>query len=359
MGKNPVKLLENLTRTICLCGYELSGKDEIKKLTQDYTDGFFDSVQELCTGTLLFCRHCGKQNAKKLVFDAHIDSIGFCVSQILDGGFVKVNAVGGIDENIAPSGEIIIHGKKDIPAFFVSVPPHLSKDKENTKVKEFIADTGYSKEKLLDICPVGTPCTFKHHFSHLRDNIYSSIYFDNRICMAGILEGIRLLCDEKICDTDIYVCFSSGEENTMSGASALLNTIDADAVIVLDVNFAKEKTSRNGEYIEMSKGASVSISATTNVDFSNSILECAKKNNIPCQKIVEFTNTGTNANILPRQNFGCKCAVLSIPIKYMHTSVETADLDDVTHTANLIKAFTIEFDKSQFSKQVYIKKEGK
>lgn len=359
MRENLIKLLENLTRTPLVCGHEHSGTDKIKKLALDFTDGFFDSVQELCTGTLLLCKHCGKQNAKKLVFDAHIDSIGFCVTQILDGGFVRVSALGGIDENIVPSGEIVIHGKEDILAFFVSIPPHLSKDTQSSKTKEFIADTGYTKEKLLDICPVGSPCTFRHHFTHLCDNKYSSIYFDNRICMAGVLQGIKLLCDERIKDTDIYVCFSSGEEKTMSGASAVLNTIDADAVIVLDVNFAKEKTSKNGEYIEMSKGSSVSISATTNVAFSNSILECARKNNIPCQKVVEFTSTGTNANILPRQNFGCKCAVLSIPIKYMHTSVETADLDDVMHTANLIKAFALEFDKTPFCKQVYIKKEGK
>lgn len=358
MQKKLVKLLENLTRAPLVCGHEVFGTDIIKKLCLDYTDGFFDDVQQLYTGTLLFCRRCGKQNAKKLVFDAHMDSIGFCVSEILDGGFVKVSALGGIDENIVPSGEIIIHGKKEIPAFFVSIPPHLSKETQSSKIKAFVADTGYSKEKLYDICPIGSPCTFRHHFSHLRDNIYSSIYFDNRICMVAILQGIKLLCGEKISDTDIYVCFTSGEEKTMSGASALLNTIDADAVIVLDVNFAKEKSSKNGEYIEMSKGASVSISATTNVAFSNSILDCAKSNNIPCQKIVEFTNTGTNANILPRQNTGCKCAVLSIPIKYMHTFVETADLDDVIHTANLLKAFVLDFDKNNFGRLVYIKKEG-
>ena len=355
-------LVEKLCALPTVSGHEYMSADEIRKLSEDYADGFFDSSEITPSGSVLLWHHAKNKDAKTLLFDAHIDTVGFAVSELLGGGFVRLENIGGIDTAILKACEIEIYGKEKLRAFFSSVPPHLSKLKnaeEAEKVSDTFVDTGLSDEDCRKLIPIGTPCAYVPKTVRLMNGRISSTSLDDKICIAALLETARLLSEDKIDNINVCVQLSTGEERGAKGANATAFAAgDVCECIVLDVNFAKEAGSTPGTYIEMDKGAGLSLSACTSRELTDRIFEFAQQNNIPCQRVVELCDTGTNAQIIARVANGIKSAVLSIPLKYMHTSVETASLEDVSLCAELLGAYVRYSDKNGMSIPVYNYKEG-
>ena len=154
------------------------------------------------------------------------------------------------------------------------------------------------------------------------------------------------------------LALSCGEEKSMLGGATLAQNLKADAYIVLDVNFAKEQTSRDGEYLEFEKGAGISISSATSHVLTRAIFNSAKKHAHNLQRVVEMTNTGTNANIAGRKCTGTHTAVLSIPLRYMHTSVETVSVEDCFSCAEILRDFAYDCDKEFPCESLYRIKGG-
>lgn len=355
-------LIAELCSLPTVSGHEYMSADKIRKLSQSYADGFFDYGEITPSGSVLLWHHSKHDNAKTLLLDAHLDTVGFAVSEILDGGFVRLENVGGIDTAVLKGCEIEIYGKEKLRAFFSSVPPHLSKLKnsdEAEKVSDTFADTGLSTEECKRLIAIGTPCGYVPKTLRLMGNRISSVSLDDKICIASVLSAARLLSEEQIENINVCVQLSTGEERGAKGAGATHFAVkDAAECIVLDVNFAKEAKSTPGSYIEMEKGAGLSLSACTSRELTDRIYSVAMKKGIPCQRIVELCDTGTNAQVIARVGTGIKCAVLSIPVKYMHTSVETASLDDVVYCAQVLCEYIKHSDKNGISIPVYNYKEG-
>ncbi len=356
------KLIKTLCSLPTVSGHEYMSAKKIRDLSTGYADGFFDSAELASTGSVLLWHHASDKNAGTLLIDAHLDTIGFVVSGLLEGGFVRFENAGGIDTSILPACEIEIYGKETVRAFFSSVPPHLSKisgENSSTKVSDTFADTGLTKEQCEKLIPIGTPAAFLPKTDMLLNSRIASVSLDDKICMAAALEMAKMLASEKEnINVNICVQFSTGEERDARGAYASANLVDADECIVLDVNFAKEMTSKPGAYLEMEKGAGLSLSACTSRELTERIYDVARENEVSCQRIVELCDTGTNAQVLSRMGKGIKTAVLSIPIRYMHTSVETAALSDVRECARLLSVYVKHISTNGISKPVYDYKEG-
>ncbi len=357
-----------LTQKLCACpsvsGYEHLSANDIVTAVQDYSGGFFDSFEVSPAGSVFMTHSCGNQNAPTLLLDAHIDTIGFAVTEHVGNGFVKVCAVGGIDSNILPSLEVVLHGKsKDYRGFFTSVPPHLaSKDTKSASpvISELSVDTGLDDEVLKNQLPIGTSVSFYSKARRLMNNRICSAYLDDKICISVAAEFARLAC-EKLQNRNINICvlLSCGEEKNMLGAATASYFTDISACIVLDVNFAKEKSSKEGEFIPMDSGAGISFSSCTDRSFIEFICNTAAKNSIKHSRIVEMTSTGTNAQVIARTSHGIPTAVVSIPLKYMHTSAEMASLCDVKDCAELLLCVANEFNDGTICKPVYFVKGGK
>lgn len=353
------ELLRTLTGTMTVSGFEKRNAAKIKETAEKYVPDFFTDAYVTKSGSVILARRGRGENRRRLAFDAHLDTIGFVVSEISEGGYLKVKPIGGIDGGILPSSEAVIYGKKELYAVFSSVPPHLSKNDVAPETDKLFVDTGFKdKERLSEIVSVGTPAAMLPKFSLLANNRISSPGLDDKSCIGAILEAARLLKDENIENTDVYCCFTSGEERGGNGAFHLFHEIKPDACIVLDVNFAKEKGSRPGEYGVISEGSMISISSVTNPALTQMCVETARNEGLPYQIVTEMTGTGTNADIIPRTGTGIAAAVVSIPIKYMHSSVETACLDDIETTAKLLKSVALRYDKSPVGLPVYHKGGG-
>lgn len=342
------ELYKKLSAIPAVSGGEEAVYEDICDTVFGYTD-FFDTCEQLPCGGMLFTHHCGKGNAKRIIFDAHLDTVGFCVTELLEGGFVRVRNVGGIDKRLLFASDIEIYGKKTVKGVFVSTPPHLSKGKDKKDglpdISEIYVDTGLSDEKMKELISVGDLCGFPYSYTELLNDNVCGRSMDDRICAVSIIVAAKMLEDsaEYADGCDIIFSFSSAEELNGSGG-AYLSRLCADAAIVMDVNFGREKGVAEHESYILGTGCGISYSTTTSRELTDALVECAKKENIPYNTVVETSSTGTNAHYLSNCYLGTRCCVLSVPEKFMHAANEVVDINDVYACAKLLCAFAKDFD---------------
>jgi putative aminopeptidase FrvX len=334
---NITKNLEYLSGLVAVAGFEKEAAEKVAELFKDYcdqvkVDKFFNVI----------CLKKGyNKAAKKLMITAHIDEIGFLVSSIDEKGFVGITNVGGIDSKILLAQEVIIHGRKDIIGIIGATPPHLLKTEDvgkAIKIRDLRADTGFSGEELKNIVSVGDTISFKSKFSAMNELKASGKSFDNRTSVACLLEVLRYLKDVNH-ENDIILIASTQEETTVVGVTTASYAIRPDAAIVIDTShgdipdLSKDYSSTPG------KGPEISIGPNLHPQMVNKLFELGRENLIPYQKMVEAGDTGTEAWATQVSANGIPTALLSIPVRYMHTAVETVNLEDIKFTARLVAEF--------------------
>ncbi|MBQ9941326.1 MAG: M20/M25/M40 family metallo-hydrolase [Clostridia bacterium] len=333
---NIEKSLRLIAGTPSVSGYEYLLHEGIFSLCK----GVFDSVVSLKDNSVLAVKKCGRENAPKILLNAHIDQIGMYVTAVHEGGFLSVVNIGGIDTNILYASQVTVYGKKTIKGVFVSTPPHLSGDRDAKleKISDFLIDTGLTEEELKDIVETGTPVVLDGALDLLQNNMISSGSMDDRICMIAIIKAVSMIppAEQKY---DIYALFSSQEEVTSLGASTGVYEIEPDMALVVDVGHANMKGIDKIGSLKYKKGPAVSFSATTSRKLSEAICRCAEVNNIPYQRVSEANNTGTDAHNIQIALEGIPATVLSLPLRNMHTPCEIISLEDCDNMAALISAF--------------------
>ena len=278
-----------------------------------------------------------------ILLDAHIDEIGLVVRHIDDKGFLLVDKVGGPDLRVLTGAEVVVHGKKDLFGVISSVPPHLQKgDNKNDTVdlKTMAVDIGYGKEKAVELVEVGDRITLKaQQFELIGDKIVSPA-LDDRCCMAVILRALELT-KNKLDHIKLSVLFSSQEETNGSGAKTGSFSLMPDYAIALDVGFGDDPYTDKTQTIALGKGPSIGISPTLDREFTKELKELCKDKNIPYQHDVMGGRTGTNADSINNTGRGIKTALLSVPLRYMHTGCEVASVDDLENAAKVLAEYLL------------------
>lgn len=278
----------------------------------------------------------GCENAKTLMLDAHIDQIGFIVTQIDGDGFLKVGACGGPDLRIMLAQSVTVHGTEDIRGVVCTLPPHVSSDR--TKVPEageLAIDIGMTKEQAEKLIFPGDRVTVDQPFRKLSENIVSSPSIDDRSGVCAILLALDMLRGRKL-KYDLAVCFSAQEETGERGVKPASFRLAPDEAIAVDVSFGRTPDSAAHETAELGSGVMIGVSAALDRGMSQSLKMTAEKAGIPYTIEVMPSSTGTNADSISTSRGGVKCCTLSIPIRYMHTPIETVKLSDIVSTARLI-----------------------
>ena len=183
------ELIISLCGIMSVSGNERRGGEELQRLV----DGVFDEYRTDALGNHLFIKRCGHPHAPKILVDTHFDEIGMMVTGIKEGGFLTVTNIGGVDTRILPASEVVIYGKETLYGVFAAKAPHLSTaaDMEKlTPLAEMLIDTGYSKEELEELCPIGTPVGFKPVYRELQNECLAGKAFDDKACGACAIFGI-------------------------------------------------------------------------------------------------------------------------------------------------------------------------
>ncbi len=331
------ELLKGLTDIVAVSGKEKDAHTEVLALCE----GVFDETYTDKVGNLVMIKRSIKKNASRLMLDAHLDEIGFCVTKILDGGFLKVSALGGVNTRILPSSEVVICGKEKIRGVFSSVPPHLSRgknEKGTPELKDLFVDTGYTKQELEKIVSIGDRAACRGELYELSNSYVVSKSLDNRSCACALIDMASRAERDKL-EYDLYVVLSAHEETGNMLARVAAYDIKPDIAIITDVNFAREHGLKSRETIECEKGPSVDISSSTDRDISRRILDIASLCKLDCQTVVEVSSTGTNNERIMLSREGVKTAVMSIPLKFMHSYSEIVNLKDIETLSDILLAF--------------------
>lgn len=317
-----------------LSGCFVSGREErfsevIKPLlplnADCYTDRFGNTVVKL-TG-----------NEKNVLLTAHSDEIGLVVTNIDDEGFLHVSPCGGVDARTLINQELIVHGKEDIYGVVSSVPPHLltGSSLETPEFDKILIDCGLKNDSISTLVSVGDRASFKRNISYLQNEKVCCASLDNKAGCAAIIYALNLLSSYKNVPS-VTLLFTVQEETGGAGAGTGAYNIDADECICVDVSFAKAHGVPADKCGIMGKGPMVGISPVLNYDFSQKLLRTAENFGIPFQKEIMSGSTGTDSDKISSLKTGIKTALLSIPLKNMHTSVEIVSLKDILYTSELI-----------------------
>lgn len=330
------KLLTDLCGLMSVVGFEYHDEEKLTKIVSPYFDEHeYDNV-----GNHIFVKRCGKEDAKRLFIDVHYDEVGLMVKGITDGGHLRVCMMGGLDPRILPAAEVVVYGKETMPGIVLMKPTALMNEKEREKltpVTELLVDVGLTKEEAEALTPIGTPVGFEPVYTELRGGYIAGKGMDDKCCAIPVLAAVAAL-DMNELDCDIYFSLSAREEVGHRAVSAAAFRIRPDAAIVLDVAFGFAPEGKKPEDADMKGGPTVTLSALLDKDFTDLVIETAKKAEIPYQPIVEATETGTHADDVVYAAGGIPTVLLGIPVWFMHTANETVAIDGLKYTAKLLAA---------------------
>lgn len=281
-------------------------------------------------------RICEKPGTPHLLLDAHIDEIGMMISRIEPDGMLRFLPVGGLDLRLLCGQPVTVHGTKEIPAV-VATPKWDGDTPPALKEEELLLDAGFSDAaELTGIVSVGDRATVDAPLLPLQHNRVSGHALDDRAGVAAILYALSLLEDEPPCS--LSVLFSSQEEVGLLGAQTDGFSLCPTHAIAVDVSFAETPDAPKAKCGKLESGGMIGFSPILDHALSRRLQRLAEEENIPYQNEVMGGRTGTNADTLSLLQGGVCCGLISIPLRYMHTSVELVSLSDLKAVGKLLAA---------------------
>lgn len=298
----------------------------------------FEPFGQVSLGKLnnIYAHKKGK-GKESIMLMAHADEVFLMITDISDNGFLKFKG-NGIDAKTLVSQEVYVHGKERILGIIGIKPPHLMNEEDRKKaitVDDLLIDTGLSKEKLQSIVNIGDYVTLKRNFYELLNNKVTCKAIDDRAGIAAMYACAKEL--ENINhDLDVYFVSSCQEEVGHRGAKVGSYEVKPTMAIAIDVTFDSGPMGATERDNTLGGGPVVCIGPNIHPKLRKKLMDIAKEYNIPYQVEVEPGNTGTDAWDIQIIGEGIPTLLISIPIKYMHTSVELVNMEDIKNTGRIM-----------------------
>jgi putative aminopeptidase FrvX len=334
-----VAFLEQYLNNPSPTGYEAQGQ----KLWMDYLRPYVDTFITDIYGTAVGVINPGADF--KVVIEGHSDEISWYVNYITDNGLIYVIRNGGSDHQIAPSKRVNIHTKNGIVKGVFGWPAihtRLREKEEQAKIDNLFIDVGCSNKEEVEKLGVHVGCviTYPDEFTVLNESKFVSRAIDNRMGGFMIAEVARLLKEnKKKLPFGLYITNSVQEEVGLRGAEMITKTIGPNIAIVTDVCHDTTTPMINkkieGE-IQIGKGPVITYAPAVQNNLRELILDTAGAKEIPFQRLASSRVTGTDTDAFAYSNGGVASALISLPLRYMHTTVEMVHRDDVENVIRLI-----------------------
>ncbi len=337
MSELDFELLRDLTETSGVPGYE----DRVRELVRDELEAETDRVSTDPMGNIVGTIE-GESETEVLVA-AHMDEIGFMVREVDDDGFLRLDALGGWDPRILRAQRVVVHTDgADLTGLIGSTPPHvLDEDERNEppEVDDVYVDLGMDSEEASERVAVGDLVTMEQSTVRMGDLVTGKA-LDDRICVYAMLEAIRDLESPPV---TVHVAATVQEEVGLRGAQALGVDVDPDLAIALDVTLADDvpDAGQPATVTELGDGTAIKLkdsSVITAPKVHRRLQALAEERDIPYQHEV-LPAGGTDTAAFQVVAGATPVGAISIPTRYLHTVTEAAHVDDVTATAELLRAF--------------------
>jgi putative aminopeptidase FrvX len=339
LNKKSMAFLESYLNNAAPTGYEWTGQ----KLWMDYLKPYVDEFITDTYGTAV-----GVINPKakyKVVIEGHADEISWYVNYISDNGLIYVIRNGGSDHQIAPSKLVNIHTKNGIVKGVFGWPAIHTRDKakeETPKPENIFIDCGCKTKEEIEKLGIHVGCviTYPDEFHILNGDKFVCRALDNRMGGFMIAEVARLLKEnKKTLPFGLYIVNAVQEEIGLRGAEMITQTIKPNVAIVTDVTHDTttpmiEKKVQGD--LEMGKGPVIAYAPAVQQKLRDLITDTANANNIPFQRSALSRATGTDTDAFAYSNGGVASALISLPLRYMHTTVEMVHREDAENVIKLI-----------------------
>jgi putative aminopeptidase FrvX len=330
------KYLNNTSPT----GFEWEGQ----KMWLEYLKPYIDEWKIDNYGTAYAIINPGQEF--KVVIEGHADEISWYVNHISDDGFINVIRNGGSDHLIAPAKRVNIHTKKGIVKGVFGWPAihtRVGKDANLTPTLENIfVDTGAKNKEEVEQMGIHVGCviTFDDEYMVLNDRYYTGRALDNKIGGFCIAEVARLLKEKKVkLPYSLYIVNSVQEEVGLRGAEMIANNIKPNVALITDVTHDTSTPLLNAKVhgdVKCGLGPGLTYAPAVHNKLLDLIIETAEKAKIPFQRQAASRTTGTDTDAFAYSNDGVPSALISMPLRYMHTTTEMAHKDDVENVIKLI-----------------------
>lgn len=281
----------------------------------------------------------------KVMLAAHIDEIGLIVTHIQENGLLRVSRSGGIRPSTYPGHQVVVHGYAG--TVYGTVIYSKAVDKADLKANELYIDIGAKDaEDARKYVQEGDPVHQHTYHQEMLNGFLSARAVDDRGCAFIILEALKL-AKERGCKIGVYAATTVGEETTMRGAYWAGANIQPDVAIAVDVTFASDypgTDDADSGHVALGKGPVICNSSIANRKVNNLLKVCATAKGIPYQVESYMGSTHTDADKLHFSGTGVTTALLSLPLRYMHSPSEVCHMDDIENTIKLLAEFLCRID---------------
>jgi putative aminopeptidase FrvX len=339
INENSNKFLYEYLNNPSPTGFESSGQKIWLNYIKPYIDEYFIDTYGTAVGVI------NPKAEYKVVIEAHADEISWFVHYITKDGFIYLRRNGGSDHQIAPSMRVNIHTEKGIVKGVFGWPAIHVRDaskEESPTLKNIFLDLGCKSDKEVEELGVHVGCvvTYEDELMELNNRFYVGRALDNRIGGFMIAEVARMLKENKDkLPFGLYIVNSVQEEVGLNGATMIARKINPNVAIVTDVCHDTQTPMMNkitsGD-LACGKGPVVSYAPAVQNNLLKLIIDSAKKNKIPFQRQAASRATGTDTDAFAYATDGIASALISLPLRYMHTTVESVHKQDVEEVIKLI-----------------------
>jgi tetrahedral aminopeptidase len=347
MNDDQFAFLQQLVESTGPAGYET----ETQSIWRDRVRANADTVETDLLGSSIAVLNA--DSSLRVMLDAHIDEIGFQIKYIDDNGFLYFSTIGGFDGSTLPGNRVRIAGKNGpVLGVIGRKPIHLMESEERKKapeLKKLWIDIGASARSDAEaLVSIGDAGGRAHGLERMHANLAVANSFDDRVGGYIIAEAFRNLARAKT-TTGVFAASSTQEEVGLRGAHAAAYRIDTTIGIAVEVTHATDhphaSKTEQGD-IRVGAGPVIDVGANTNPRVFRQLVAAAEAEDLPYQIEANPSGTGTDQNPMQMTRSGMATGLISVPLRYMHTSSEVISLDDVDNAVALLTRFVTELDAS-------------
>ena len=346
-----VRLLKELIDADGPSGYEA----EIRSKVGEWVSECADDVRSDALGNLIaFKSGEGQTPRPGVMLTAHMDEIGLMVTN-LEKGFLRVAGIGGVDRRILIGQEVVVHGRRRLPGVVVSIPPHFTDPSERNKsipLEELFIDTGLAPLVNERLVRVGDVVTMAAPFTELAGARIAAKAVDDRAGIAAIIFCLHELRRVRH-RWDVFFVATVQEEETGSGAVTSTYSLTPSVAVAVDATFGKQPDVSDVESFGLDSGPTIAMGPNVHPKLFDILVETAKAAEIPHQIEPIPGNSGTDAWKIQISRCGVPTAILGIPVRNMHTPVETVAVKDIERTGRLLTSFVTRLDDDFLTSLTY------
>lgn len=343
MGFDLKEHLRTLSEAHAPSGHEAP----MRAILRDLWGAWVDDFEQDKLGSLIAIKRATDANnnntTRRIMIAAHMDEIGLMVRDIVDG-FIYVHRISGVDNRVMLAQPVMIHGREAVPGIVASIAPHLSKNRNKYPgFDELVIDTGLPAEEVNRLVSIGDLITPDAKLIDLMGNKVAGKAMDDRASLAAISVCLDEL--SRLRHTwDVYMAATVQEETGLHGATTAAYHIAPDVAVAIDVGFGKQPGVDGDASFEVGHGPSLGMGPNFHRKLNAKLHEVARYHDIKIHDELLSGASGTDAWAIQIAHEGIPTALFSLPIRNMHSPVETIALKDIERVGRLLALFIASLD---------------